>query len=125
LIDVTSTSGLSKNVNLAQYRPESAAQYAEDRKEKAYLKKWNIRDASRASLIFFAIELTGCLGPEAQRLCSQLADLTGEGPEGRKRVNELISIGFQTNRAMRMSFMMREVRRCGLGLGSRMVTGVD
>jgi hypothetical protein len=54
-----------------------------------------------------------------------LADLTGEGPEGRKRVNELISIGFQTNRAMRMSFMMREVRRGGLGLGSRMVTGMD
>jgi hypothetical protein len=46
-------------------------------KGKAYLKKWNIRDASRASLI--AIELT--LGPEAQRLCTQLADLTGEGPE--------------------------------------------
>jgi hypothetical protein len=41
----------------------------------------------------FAIELTGCLGPEAQRPCTQLADLTGEGPEGRKRVNELISIG--------------------------------
>jgi hypothetical protein len=47
-----------------------------------------------ASLTFFAIELTGCLGPEAQRLCTQLADLTGEGPEGRKRVNELISIRF-------------------------------
>jgi hypothetical protein len=125
LVDVTSTSGLSKNVNLAQYRPGSAAQYAEERKEKAYLRKWNIRDASRASLTFFAIELTGCLGPEAQRLCTQLADLTGEGPEGRKRVNELISIGFQTNRAMRMSFMMREVRRGGLGLGSRMVTGMD
>jgi hypothetical protein len=73
--------GLSKSVNLAQYRPGSAAQYAEERKEKAYLRKWNIRDASRASLIFFAIELTGCLGPEAQRLCTQLADLTGEGPE--------------------------------------------
>jgi hypothetical protein len=89
------------------------------------LRKWNIRDASRASLTFFAIELTGCLGPEAQRLCTQLADLTGEGPEGRKRVNELLSIGFQTNRAMRMSFMMREVRRGRLGLGSRMVTGMD
>jgi hypothetical protein len=32
-----------------------SAQYAEDRKEKAYLKKWNIRDASRAGLTFFAI----------------------------------------------------------------------
>jgi hypothetical protein len=69
-----------------------------------------------------SIELTGCLRPEAQRLCTQLADLTGEGPEWRRRVNELISIGFQT---MRMSFMMREVRRGGLGLGSRMVTGMD
>jgi hypothetical protein len=36
LVDVTSTSGLSKNVNLAQYRPESAAQFAEERKEKGY-----------------------------------------------------------------------------------------
>jgi hypothetical protein len=29
--------------------------------------------------------------------------------DGRKRVNELISMGFQTNRAMRMSFMMSKV----------------
>jgi hypothetical protein len=46
------------------------------RKEKADV---NIRDASRASLTFFAIELTGCLGPEAQRLCTQL---TGEKQKG-------------------------------------------
>jgi hypothetical protein len=50
------------------------------------------RSGTSGASLTFAIELRGCLGPEAQRLCTQLADLTGEGPEGRKRVNELISI---------------------------------
>jgi hypothetical protein len=32
-------------------------QFAEERKEKAYEKKWSIRNANRASLTLFAIEL--------------------------------------------------------------------
>jgi hypothetical protein len=38
------------------------------------------------------------MGPEAINLCKQLSNLTGEGPEGLKRIFELFSIGFQTNR---------------------------
>jgi hypothetical protein len=64
------------------------------------------------------------MGPEAINLCKQMSNLTGEGPEGLKRIFELFSIGFQTNRAIRLAFMMREVRNRGLGLGARMVTGL-
>jgi hypothetical protein len=51
-------------------------------------------------------------GPEA----INLSNLTGEGPEG--------CSPFQTNRAVRLAFMMKEVRNRGLGLGARMVTGL-
>jgi hypothetical protein len=51
-----------------------------------------------------------------------MSNLTGEGPKGLKRIFELFSTGFQTNRAVRLAFMMRKVRNRGLGLGARMVT---
>jgi hypothetical protein len=101
-----------------------AAHFAEERKVKEYSKLWDIEDTTRASLHFFGVELTGCMGPEAINLCKQMSNLTGEGPEGLNRIFELFSIGFQTNRAIRLAFMMREVRNRGLGLGARMVTGL-
>jgi hypothetical protein len=61
------------------FSKSTAAQFAEERK--ADRKKWNIRDATRASLTSL-IELTDCLGPEAQGLRTQFADLTGEGRKG-------------------------------------------
>jgi hypothetical protein len=61
---------------------------------------------------------------QMSNLCKQMSNLTGEGPEGLKRIFELFSIGFQTNRAIRLASMMREVRNRGLGLGARMVTGL-
>jgi hypothetical protein len=44
-----------------------------------------------------------------------MPNLTGEGPEGLESI--FLLIGFQTNRAVRLAFMMREVRNRGLGLG--------
>jgi hypothetical protein len=79
-----------------------------------------IQDTTGASLIFFGIEHTGCLGPEAMELGKAMANLRAEGPEGLKE----ISIGFETNRAIGISEMMGEVLNNGLGLGT-MVTGTD
>jgi hypothetical protein len=53
------------------------------------------------------------MGPEAINLCKQMSNLTGEGPEGLKRIFELFSIGFQTNRAIRLAFMMRGIEDWG------------
>jgi hypothetical protein len=40
---------------------------AEQRKAASYSKLWNL-ESERAKLIFFGIELSGCLGPEAQHI---------------------------------------------------------
>jgi hypothetical protein len=106
LIDVTSASGLSKDSRLQHYTPGAVAELVEQRKAKAYAKLWNM-DAARAKLIFFAIELSGCLGPEAQGLCKVMAEVGGEGPEGLKSIYESLSIGFQVNRALRIEHMMK------------------
>jgi hypothetical protein len=55
MVDVTSISGLSKIVNLRQYKVGGAADIAEERK----VKLWDIEDTTRASLHFFGVELTG------------------------------------------------------------------
>jgi hypothetical protein len=65
LIDVTPASGLSRYVKLHRYFPGAVAELAEQRKAKAYSRLWNV-EAERARLIFFAVELSGCFGPEAQ-----------------------------------------------------------
>jgi hypothetical protein len=74
-------------------------------------KLWKM-DAARAKLIFFAIELSGCLGPEAQGLCKVMA-----GAEGLKSIYESLSIGFQVNRALRIEHMMNDEAQIVLGLG--------
>jgi hypothetical protein len=59
---VTSTSGISKHAKLHQYTPGAVAGMAEQRKAASYSKLWNL-ESERAKLIFFGIELSGCLGP--------------------------------------------------------------
>jgi hypothetical protein len=93
LVDVTSTSGISKHAKL-QYTPGAVAGMAELRKAASY-----------SRLIFFGIELSGCLGPEAQHICKQMAGVGGEGPEGLKNIYESLSIGFQVNRASESSIL--------------------
>jgi hypothetical protein len=66
--------------------------------------------------LIFAIELSGCLGPEAQGLCKVMAEVGGEGPEGLKSIYESLSIGFQV-RALRIEHMMEPRLYGGLGLG--------
>jgi hypothetical protein len=61
MVDVTSISGLSKIVNLRQYKVGGTAHIAEERKVKEYSKLWDIEDTTRASLHFFGVELTGCM----------------------------------------------------------------
>jgi hypothetical protein len=51
----------------------------------------------QGKLIFFAIKLSGCLGPEAQGLCKVMAEVRGEGPEGLKSISESLSIGFRSS----------------------------
>lgn len=109
---------------LREYQAGAAAELAEISKSKTYSKQWKIDDPQRARLIFFGIELTGCLGPEAREFCKALAHFKEEGPEGLKKIYESISIGFQTNRAIRLDFMMKHKRYGGWGLGMRMVTGL-
>jgi hypothetical protein len=118
LIDVTSASGLSKDSRLQHYTPRAVAELA-----KAYAKLWNM-DAARAKLIFFAIELSGCLGPEAQGLCKVMAEVGGKGPKGLKSIYESLSIGFQVNRALRIEHMMKPRLYGGLGLGVEEVRGL-
>jgi hypothetical protein len=45
--------------------------------DKEYSKLWDTEDTTRASLHFFGVELTGCMGPEAINLCKQMSNLTG------------------------------------------------
>jgi hypothetical protein len=66
LVDVTSTSGISKHAKLHQYTPGAVAGMAEQRKAASYSKLWNL-ESERAKL-FFGIELSGCIGPEAQHI---------------------------------------------------------
>jgi hypothetical protein len=63
--------------------------------------------SQRAKLIFFGIELSGCLDPEAQHICKQMAGVGGEGPEGLKKIYESLSLGFQVNRAIRIEHLMK------------------
>jgi hypothetical protein len=100
-----------------------AAHIAEERKVKEYLKLWDIEDTTCASLHFFGVELR-VHGTRGHQFVQKNVEFDMEGPEGLKRIFELFSIGFQTNRAVRLAFMMREVRNRGLGLGARMVTGL-
>jgi hypothetical protein len=91
-VDVTSTSGISKHAKLHQYMPGAVAGMAEQRKAASYSRLWNL-ESERAKLIFFGIELSGCLGPEAQHICKQMAGVGGEGPEVGLGVEEVRGLG--------------------------------
>jgi hypothetical protein len=54
---------------------------------KAYSRLWNV-ESERARLIFFAVELSGCFGPEAQQMCKTVAEMGGGGPEALREVYE-------------------------------------
>jgi hypothetical protein len=82
---------------------------AEQRKAASDSKLWNL-ESERAKLIFFGIELSGCLGPEAQHICKQMAGVGGEGPEGLKKIYE--SLSFQVNRAIRIELRLHGGRIC-------------
>jgi hypothetical protein len=60
----------------------------------------------------FGIELSGCLGPEAQHICKQMVGVGGDGPEGLKKIYESLSIGFQVNRAIRIELRLHGGRIC-------------
>jgi hypothetical protein len=123
LIDVTSASGLSRYVKLHRYSPGAVAELAEQRKTKAYSRLWNV-ESERARLIFFAVELSGCFGPEAQQMCKTVVEMGGDGPEALREVYESLSIGFQVNRALRIEHMMKRSLYGGLGLGGEEVRGL-
>jgi hypothetical protein len=94
LVDVTSTSGISNHAKLHQYTPGAEASYS---------KLWNF-ESEKAKLIFFGIELSGCLGPE---------------------VYESLSIGFQVNRAIKIiEHIMKRGLFGGFGLGVEEVRGL-
>jgi hypothetical protein len=84
---------------------------AEQRKAKAYAKLWNM-DAARAKLIFFAIELSGCLA-EAQGLC-KVRDRKGSNPS--TKVSPSVSKSTE--------HMMKPRLYGGLGLGVEEVRGL-
>jgi hypothetical protein len=67
--------------------PGAVAELAEQRKMKAYSRLWNV-ESERARLIFFAVELSGCFGPEAQQMCKTVAEMGGGGPEALREVYE-------------------------------------
>jgi hypothetical protein len=90
---------------------------------RAYSRLWNL-ESERAKLIFFGIELSGCLGPEAQHICKQMAGVGGEGPEGLKKIYESLSIGFQVNRTIRIEHIMKRGLFGGFGLGVEEVRGL-
>jgi hypothetical protein len=96
---------------------------AEQRKTKAYSRLWNV-ESERARLIFFAVELSGCFGPEAQLMCKTVVEMGGGGPEALREVYESLSIGFQVNRALRIEHMMKRSLYGGLGLGGEEVRGL-
>jgi hypothetical protein len=112
LIDVTSASGLSRYVKLHRYSPGAVAELAEQRKAKAYSRLWNV-ESERARLIFFAVELSGCFGPEAKKMCQTIAEMGGGGPDA----HESLSIGFQVNRALRIEHMMKPSLGVRVGRG--------
>jgi hypothetical protein len=114
LVDVTSTSRISKHAKLHQYTPGAVAGMAEQRKAASYSRLWNL-ESERAKLIFFGIELSGCLGPDEQHICKQMAGVGGEGPEGLKKIYESLSIGFQVNRAIRIEHIMKRGLFGGFG----------
>jgi hypothetical protein len=59
---------------------------AEQRKAASYSKLWNL-ESERAKLIFFGIELSGCLGPE-DLLSSVEAKADMRNGEGRSRIEK-------------------------------------
>jgi hypothetical protein len=65
---------LSRYGKLHRYFPGAVAELAEQRKTKAYSRLWNV-EAERARLIFFAVELSGCFGPEAQQMCKTVVEM--------------------------------------------------
>jgi hypothetical protein len=65
------------------------AELEEERKTKAYSRL----ESEREKLIFFAVELSGCFGPEALSKCKAVAEMGGGGPEALRKVYESLSIG--------------------------------
>jgi hypothetical protein len=80
-------------------------------------------ELDRARLIFFAVELSGCFGLEAQQMCKTVTEMGGGGPEALREVYESLSIGFQVNRALGIEYMMK-TSLYGLGLGGEQVRGL-
>jgi hypothetical protein len=106
LVNVTSTSGISKHATVAGV--------AEQRKAASYSKMWKL-ESERAKLIFFGIQLSGCLGPEATHLQAD-GRSRREGPEGDMKVCPV-------NRAIRIDITKRGLFG-GFGLGVEEVRGL-
>jgi hypothetical protein len=64
---------VSRYVKLHRYFPGAVAELAEQRKAKAYSRLWNV-ESERARLIFFAVELSGCFGPEEEQMSDDSRD---------------------------------------------------
>jgi hypothetical protein len=103
LIDVTLVSAKSKTAIKAmgtEYIPGHAGTLAEIDKDKKYSSKFNIRDDSRAEMVFFGVDTAGGLGKEAIRFCQEIATWKGEDYKTElQRIYQQLSVTIQTQRA--------------------------
>lgn len=98
IVDCTTASPLAKDVK--DYRAGSAADSASKRKERDYMRFFNIQQPNRTNIFFFAVETSGGLGQEARKYVRLLAKLSG-GPIGWEIQNiyQMLAVEIQNARA--------------------------